>query len=69
MNNLLNTSQAAACREDLLALRIYSSRLIGQDLDLKQQLNPSWDTGCRGGGLCHGRSEFQPGHERSGPRG
>ena len=31
MKNLWNDSDAEACGEDLLALRVYSSRLIGQD--------------------------------------
>ena len=30
MKNLWNDSDAEACSEDLLALRVYSSRLIGQ---------------------------------------
>ena len=34
MKNLWNNSDAEACGGDLLALRVYSSRLIGQDSDL-----------------------------------
>ena len=34
MKNLWNDSDAEACGEDLLALRVFSSRLIGQDSDL-----------------------------------
>ncbi|MEE3292621.1 MAG: bifunctional aldolase/short-chain dehydrogenase [Pseudomonadota bacterium] len=34
MKNLWNNSDAEACGEDLLALRVYSSRLIGQDPNL-----------------------------------
>jgi len=34
VKNLWNDSDAEACGEDLLALRVFSSRLIGQDSDL-----------------------------------
>jgi rhamnose utilization protein RhaD (predicted bifunctional aldolase and dehydrogenase) len=34
VKNLWNNSDAEACGEDLVALRVYSSRLIGQDPDL-----------------------------------
>ena len=34
MKNLWNDAEAAACGDDILALRVYTSRLLGQDPNL-----------------------------------